>query len=74
LPPLLSRSSRRSGSKVVAEGIEYVEQSETLRDLRCDLGQGFYFARPMEADAVLEYVRSCGEALGLTRPAGVDAP
>ena len=34
--------------EVVAEGIEYPEQSATLRDLGCETGQGFYFARPME--------------------------
>ena len=36
---------------VVAEGIEFPEQWTTLRDLGCGLGQGFYFARPMDADA-----------------------
>ena len=41
---------------VVAEGIELVEQWETLRDLGCRLGQGFYFARPMDADATLEHL------------------
>jgi diguanylate cyclase (GGDEF)-like protein/PAS domain S-box-containing protein len=55
---------------VVAEGIEYAEQWTTLRGLGCDLGQGFYFARPMEADAVLEYLRDRAES---PAPA-VDAP
>jgi diguanylate cyclase (GGDEF)-like protein/PAS domain S-box-containing protein len=41
--------------EVVAEGIEYHEQSSTLKDLGCELGQGFYFARPMTADALVEY-------------------
>ena len=35
--------------EVVAEGIEFPEQWTTLRDLGCELGQGFYFARPMDA-------------------------
>ena len=39
--------------EVVAEGIELAEQWQTLRDLGCELGQGFYFARPMDADATL---------------------
>jgi diguanylate cyclase (GGDEF)-like protein/PAS domain S-box-containing protein len=43
---------------VVAEGIEQPEQWHDLRDLGCDLGQGFLFARPMEADRVLEFLRS----------------
>jgi EAL domain-containing protein (putative c-di-GMP-specific phosphodiesterase class I) len=42
---------------VVAEGIEFAEQWTTLRDLGCELGQGFYFARPMEQQTVLGYLR-----------------
>ena len=34
---------------VVAEGIEDAGQVATLRDLGCQLGQGFYFSRPMDA-------------------------
>jgi diguanylate cyclase (GGDEF)-like protein/PAS domain S-box-containing protein len=44
--------------EVVAEGIELSEQWTTLRDLGCDLGQGFLFARPMDADQVVEFLRS----------------
>jgi diguanylate cyclase (GGDEF)-like protein/PAS domain S-box-containing protein len=43
--------------EVVAEGIELAEQWHALRDLECELGQGFYFARPMDADATLDYLR-----------------
>jgi diguanylate cyclase (GGDEF)-like protein/PAS domain S-box-containing protein len=42
---------------VVAEGIELPEQWETLRELGCALGQGFYFARPMTVDAAADYLR-----------------
>ena len=44
--------------EVVAEGIEFPEQWHALRDLGCELGQGFYFARPMDADATLEFLRT----------------
>ena len=40
----------------VAEGIERADQLEKLLDLRCDLGQGYYFARPLplrEVDELL---------------------
>ncbi len=36
--------------EVVAEGIECREQVEILRRLGCDLGQVYYFARPLTAD------------------------
>jgi EAL domain-containing protein (putative c-di-GMP-specific phosphodiesterase class I) len=42
--------------EVVAEGIEESAQWHTLRDLGCDMGQGFYFARPMPADAALAFL------------------
>jgi EAL domain-containing protein (putative c-di-GMP-specific phosphodiesterase class I) len=44
--------------EVVAEGIEFPEQWETLRELGCGLGQGFYFARPMPPEEAVEYLRS----------------
>jgi diguanylate cyclase len=39
------------GLKVVAEGIETRAQLDMLREIGCDLGQGFYFAAPMDVDA-----------------------
>ncbi|MGH2511988.1 MAG: EAL domain-containing protein, partial [Candidatus Limnocylindrales bacterium] len=38
------------GMAVTAEGIETAGQRDCLRDLGCDRGQGYYFARPMAAD------------------------
>jgi EAL domain-containing protein (putative c-di-GMP-specific phosphodiesterase class I) len=38
--------------QTVAEGIETLEQWIRLRELSCDLGQGYYFARPLGPDAV----------------------
>ncbi len=56
--------------EVVAEGIEYPEQSATLRDLGCETGQGFYFARPMEPLALLTYLdERAGEVDGTAIPA-----
>ena len=34
------------GKRVVAEGIETVEQLDFLRERRCDIAQGFFLARP----------------------------
>jgi EAL domain-containing protein (putative c-di-GMP-specific phosphodiesterase class I) len=41
---------------VVAEGIEHPEQASALRDLDCDLGQGYHFSRPLDADAVGQWL------------------
>ena len=38
--------------ETVAEGIETREQWARLRELSCDLGQGYYFARPLGPEAV----------------------
>jgi diguanylate cyclase (GGDEF)-like protein len=42
------------GLRALAEGIELPEQRDMLRDLRCELGQGFLFARPLEPGKVEE--------------------
>jgi len=36
--------------KTIAEGIETEEQWKFLRLLRCDMGQGFYFSKPLPAE------------------------
>jgi EAL domain-containing protein (putative c-di-GMP-specific phosphodiesterase class I) len=46
------------GMSTTAEGIETVELATTLAALGCASGQGFYFAKPLEADAALDYFRS----------------
>jgi diguanylate cyclase (GGDEF)-like protein/PAS domain S-box-containing protein len=35
--------------KIIAEGIEDVEQLERLQLLDCEFGQGYYFSKPMQA-------------------------
>lgn len=46
------------GMSTTAEGIETVELATTLATLGCASGQGYYFAKPLEADAALEYWNS----------------
>jgi EAL domain-containing protein (putative c-di-GMP-specific phosphodiesterase class I) len=44
--------------KVVAEGVETAEQLALLQRLGCDMGQGFYFSRPLGVEAVESLLRS----------------
>jgi diguanylate cyclase (GGDEF)-like protein len=46
------------GMSTTAEGIETVELATTLATLGCASGQGFYFAKPLEAQAALDYWKS----------------
>jgi EAL domain-containing protein (putative c-di-GMP-specific phosphodiesterase class I) len=46
------------GMSTTAEGIETVELATTLATLGCASGQGFYFAKPLEPNAAIEYWKS----------------
>jgi EAL domain-containing protein (putative c-di-GMP-specific phosphodiesterase class I) len=43
------------GMDTLAEGIERAELGEVLAAMGCTYGQGFHYARPLEADAALAY-------------------
>ncbi|MFI4939605.1 MAG: EAL domain-containing protein [Burkholderiales bacterium] len=44
--------------KSVAEGVETQQDWDTLLRMRCDTGQGYFIAKPMNAAAFLEFVRT----------------
>lgn len=50
--------ARALGMKTTAEGIETEEISATLKRLGCTVGQGYYYARPLQADAAYAFLIS----------------
>jgi diguanylate cyclase (GGDEF)-like protein len=57
--------AHKLGLTVVAEGIETPEQHAALRDMACDLGQGYLFSPPLpknQADRWIERLAGCSAA------------
>ncbi|MGH9151888.1 MAG: putative bifunctional diguanylate cyclase/phosphodiesterase [Acidimicrobiales bacterium] len=52
------RLARTFALRTVAEGIETPEQAAHLAGLGCDMGQGYYFARPLAAEDMARALRS----------------
>lgn len=50
--------AHKLGLKVVAEGIETAGQLERLRELGCDMGQGFYFSKPSTDEAISKLLKA----------------
>lgn len=46
--------------KAVAEGIEDQSQAEKLREIGCDVGQGYYFYKPLPIDLVDKLLNEIG--------------
>lgn len=46
---------------VIAEGVESEAELSQLRKLGCDDAQGFLYARPLESEALVDFVRQFGQ-------------
>ncbi|GHF93440.1 EAL domain-containing protein [Thalassotalea marina] len=44
------------GLEVVAEGINSKQDEQTLREFGCDIGQGYYYAKPMAFEYYLDWL------------------
>lgn len=48
--------------QIVAEGIEDVKTMELLKSMHCDIGQGFYWDKPMSESAFLDFLAANSQA------------
>lgn len=49
------------GIKVVAEGIETRDTQDLLHSMSCDIGQGFYFSKPLNAVSFARWIKNQNE-------------
>lgn len=52
--------ARVSGAASVAEGIETDREWTALIEMGCDVGQGYYFGRPMSVGKLIEHIHAAG--------------
>jgi len=60
--------------KVIAEGVETIEQAARLQRLNCDIAQGFYFAKPMAPEQLTELLHNQPHWLPPTAKQAIKAP
>jgi len=56
--------SHHLGLKVVAEGVETFEILGLLRELNCDIAQGYYLTRPLSINDLFDWLKSCPYQVG----------
>jgi diguanylate cyclase (GGDEF)-like protein len=53
LIPVIISLAKTMNMNVIAEGIELPEQLKILRELNCGLGQGYFFAKPLPGEELI---------------------
>ena len=51
------------GLKVVAEGTETEEQVNQLKQLGCEMAQGYFFSKPIATDSIVKLLSSFQSAM-----------
>jgi diguanylate cyclase (GGDEF)-like protein len=68
------RLGKTLGLTLVAEGVETAEQAERLRSLGCELAQGYYFSRPVDAERISGLLEMSTASRALSRPSAPYGP
>ncbi|MEA5018695.1 MAG: EAL domain-containing protein [Erysipelotrichaceae bacterium] len=50
--------AHKLGHYVIAEGVEHKSQANYLKDHNCDMIQGYYISKPLDEEAVIEYLKT----------------
>jgi EAL domain-containing protein (putative c-di-GMP-specific phosphodiesterase class I) len=59
--------AHKTNLRAIAEAIETARQYERLSELKCELGQGYYFSHPLEPKVALQFLRqqvTAGRTIG----------
>jgi diguanylate cyclase (GGDEF)-like protein/PAS domain S-box-containing protein len=74
IPAAIIHMAHSLDLKVIAEGIETLEQAARLQQLSCDIAQGFYFAEPMAPAQLTALLHNQPHWLSLTAKQTMSAP
>ncbi len=55
---LIAEISKKLNLKVITEGVETLEQLEFMKQIGCDLVQGFYYSRPINIDKLIYFIEN----------------
>jgi len=48
--------ARALGIRTIAEGVETQEQADFMKQVGCDAIQGYWFARPLDSQSLLDFI------------------